>query len=419
MPDNNNTNVWNNLLKNLYQPIIDKSLWGNLNIGTTSYTNIADKMRPKGGVGGTVTLNNPSKSPYNFFDTDTWSLSTGSVQNSQLTMGSKANPSLPNADKTSFLSKAGNVATQGLGFLNSVIPNASTNPITQSLTPLVDSAMNALGPWGMAASAVDKIIKNINPELFSTDGQTTVDKVFDAIPGLGLVNAAFGKRTSKFNYDPNNYALTLPSYAGIGISASQAKESANKKYGLFSGLGTKYDTQQGKIHNAKADTAKLARMEKDEWEKRGAFNVSPYRYQYELNGNNFYKTQYGKGGLKFKGLEEARETLKKIELRKLQKGGKMNVIPSGALHSRLNKLSDVDDKFDGTITKKGIPVIVEGDKIEQQAEIEHSEIILHKTLTEQLEDFRKEKKPLEAGKLFVEELLYNTQDNVGLINTVD
>lgn len=105
---------------------------------------------------------------------------------------------------------------------------------------------------------------------------------------------------------------------------------------------------------------------------------------------------------------------------KFQKGGTINVIPEGALHARKNNM-DMDD-----ITKKGIPVVdKEG---EQQAEIERNEVILRLEVTQKLEELskiyyseesseeEKEQAALDAGKLLSDEILYNTQDNTGLLN---
>lgn len=101
-----------------------------------------------------------------------------------------------------------------------------------------------------------------------------------------------------------------------------------------------------------------------------------------------------------------------------QNGGSINVIPDGALHARKHNMD-----LDG-ITKKGIPVVSEKDgEIEQQAEIEKEEIIFRLEVTQKLEELEKkfysdestqEEKDecaLEAGKLLVNEILYNTQDN--------
>ena len=70
---------------------------------------------------------------------------------------------------------------------------------------------------------------------------------------------------------------------------------------------------------------------------------------------------------------------------KFSLGGKINVIPEGALHARKN---NYDGELAEQVTPKGIPVITyeEDGKITQHAEIEHSEIIFHKEVTTQLEE---------------------------------
>ena len=102
-----------------------------------------------------------------------------------------------------------------------------------------------------------------------------------------------------------------------------------------------------------------------------------------------------------------------------QKGGKFNVIPEGALHARKHNM-DIEG-----ITNKGIPVVSQGDggELQQQAEIEREEIIFRLEVTKKLEELqekyysdnytKKEKDDLaiEAGKLLVKEMLYNTKDN--------
>ena len=108
------------------------------------------------------------------------------------------------------------------------------------------------------------------------------------------------------------------------------------------------------------------------------------------------------------------------DIEMFQKGGTINVIPEGALHARKNNM-----EMDG-ITKKGIPVVdKEG---EQQAEIERNEVILRLEVTQKLEELskiyyseesseeEKEQAALDAGKLLSDEILYNTQDNTGLLN---
>lgn len=102
-----------------------------------------------------------------------------------------------------------------------------------------------------------------------------------------------------------------------------------------------------------------------------------------------------------------------------KEGGSINVIPEGALHARKHNM-DIEG-----ITKKGIPVVSdkENGEIEQQAEIECEEIIFRLEVTQKLEELEKkfyndetsqkekDELALEAGKLLVEEIIYNTQDN--------
>lgn len=114
------------------------------------------------------------------------------------------------------------------------------------------------------------------------------------------------------------------------------------------------------------------------------------------------------------------------EIPEFQEGGSINVIPEGALHARKHNMD-----MEG-ITKKGIPVVAdkENGEIEQQAEIEKEEIIFRLEVTKKLEELEKkyynsdtsqkekDELALEAGKLLVDEILYNTIDNVNLIDRV-
>lgn len=116
--------------------------------------------------------------------------------------------------------------------------------------------------------------------------------------------------------------------------------------------------------------------------------------------------------------ETSIELVDPTSIPEFQNGGSINVIPDGALHARKHNM-DVDG-----ITRKGIPVVSESNgEIEQQAEVEKEELILRLEVTQKLEELEKkfysdestqEEKDecaLEAGKLLVNEILYNTQDN--------
>ena len=106
-----------------------------------------------------------------------------------------------------------------------------------------------------------------------------------------------------------------------------------------------------------------------------------------------------------------------------KEGGQMNVIPDGNLHARLHHMENAEG-----LTKKGVPVV--DNEGNQQAEIEKEEIIFIKEVTEKLEELykkynsdeytKKEKEDfaIEAGKLLSKEIIENTDDRAGIINTV-
>lgn len=100
-----------------------------------------------------------------------------------------------------------------------------------------------------------------------------------------------------------------------------------------------------------------------------------------------------------------------------------NVIPEGALHKNKHNMENADG-----LTKKGIPVI--DNEGEQQAEIELNEIIFSLEVTKKLESLydsykhydtsnkEKDELAIEAGKLLVQEILFNTEDRTGLIDSL-
>ena len=117
--------------------------------------------------------------------------------------------------------------------------------------------------------------------------------------------------------------------------------------------------------------------------------------------------------------------LKKYAPQAFKQGGQMNVIPEGALHARKNNMELAKE---GEITHKGIPVVdKEGDQV---AEVEKEEITFTKPVTEKLEDWykkfysedisdkEKDELAIKCGKFIAKEILFNTDDRVGLIEKI-
>ena len=119
-----------------------------------------------------------------------------------------------------------------------------------------------------------------------------------------------------------------------------------------------------------------------------------------------------------------------LQIEAFAEGGKLqNVIPDGALHARKNNLPD---EISEKITNKGIPVVTfeDGGDITQHAEIEVNEIIFAKETTEKLEEYYKKYNDsnsdetkneiaIECGKFLASEILENTDDKTGLIDTIE
>ena len=109
--------------------------------------------------------------------------------------------------------------------------------------------------------------------------------------------------------------------------------------------------------------------------------------------------------------------------KKFAEGGKVNVIPDGALHAHKHHLEDISSEYE-QVTSKGIPVVTEeeGGKLKQHAEIERNEIIFRLEVTKKLEELMKDGSDdaaIEAGKLLAHEIINNTVDNTGLMEVVE
>lgn len=108
---------------------------------------------------------------------------------------------------------------------------------------------------------------------------------------------------------------------------------------------------------------------------------------------------------------EGGKTKEELETPEIEETSQKNLIPEGALHKNKHHMEHTEG-----LTQKGIPVI--DNSGEQQAEIELDEIIFTLEVTKKLEELYKEgtdEAAIEAGKLLVKEILFNTDDRTGLI----
>ena len=183
-------------------------------------------------------------------------------------------------------------------------------------------------------------------------------------------------------------------------------ESA-KKLGLFEDVGGEYHAPSV-IRDSKLDEYIFLKVPSHpsvgkELDWYNSADEEEFRSNYDLNkSGDIWKYVPKKGK----------------EASKHANGGKMNVIPEGALHAHKHNLSDVKD-----ITKKGIPVISDEDGgVLQHAEIEREEIIFTKEVTEKLEELKKlgtDEAAIQAGILLANEIIENTDDRANLMKKIE
>lgn len=194
----------------------------------------------------------------------------------------------------------------------------------------------------------------------------------------------------------NNEIIKLPTYKDGELFTQRYKELFNGFRNLQEALNK--DEEFSKTYNISSSPFA------DEYWRNA--DKAQQKLEEEYNQNKEEQVDsYKKGG---KVEEELPETPELEDI-----GGDANVIPDGALHARLHHMDNED------VTRKGIPVVSE-DGV-QQAEIEQAEIILRLAVTQKLEEMQrqyeeasdeeKDEIACQAGKLLIDEILYNTVDN--------
>ena len=275
------------------------------------------------------------------------------------------------------------------------------------------------------------------------------------------INNVFGKKTKNFSVDKKTTEEIGGSYGGSVADINEAASKANTKYGLFSSGSRKAANRL--IDSADYQQDIMADIAGEVRDQKAMINDLNYLgYNTDLMGG--YDQRYmraAKSGMKLqdkinfikqkrnlnsfinldtKQVEEFKEggkiqaewepviedlwepvidifqkggTIKEeLETPEIEETNQKNLIPEGALHKNKHHI-----EYTEGLTQKGIPVI--DNEGEQQAEIELDEIIFTLEVTKKLEELYKEgtdEAAIEAGKLLVKEILFNTDDRTGLIS---
>ena len=331
-----------------------------------------------------------------------------------------------------------NLVGQAADMLGSFMPenNAYQGPkgsITRGIDNAYDAAANMamqINPVIGGAMKVGGLVSDgINAITGGTDGMTTQDSIFSStlgnLTGLGIINSAFGKRANTINKDNETWEQQGSAYGGSLAKVDDALTKSGKKYGLFSNRARKRANAQ--ISEAKRQQNLVADINEEAQDAFAASNYSGIglRNQIALNGG-YRSMAIGRNGIKIldKELQWANSILNKTKasVPEFKSGGKVNVIPEGALHKNKHHLEDVNPEFKD-VTNKGIPVVSkeDGGELVQHAEIERNEIIFNLDVTNKLEELMKkgdDESAIEAGKLLVHEILNNTIDNTGILKEI-
>lgn len=330
----------------------------------------------------------------------------------------------------------------GLEAAGSVLGGLSTSGLTQeqaSTREGIRSAISSVGPIGAIIGAASGVVDAIgsatglNLDNIDADaakragigGKAATQGFINSLPGASMLVGMFGGRTAK-SYKSAEIDQMTNAYGGSVADINAAQALSGKRM-LGTGKANKFIREQNRVNNLITDISLESKLRKsnsagDTYLSQNQNKYAGYTPQLLLS----------KKGMKFPELDTARSLINSWKVKptedpqKFQLGGKMNLIPEGALHARKHNLEKVNPELEGQITRKGIPVVAQGEGgVIQQAEIEKEEVIFRKEFTDELErlykqyqDDSSEDIAIEAGKLICFELLKNTDDRSGLIKSI-
>lgn len=331
----------------------------------------------------------------------------------------------------------------GLGAASSMLGGLSTSGLTQeqaSTREGIRSAISSAGPIGAIIGAASGVVDAIgsatglNLDNIDADaakragigGKAATQGFINSLPGVSMLVGIFGGRTAK-SYKSVEIDQMTNAYGGSVADINAAQALSGKRM-LGTGKANKFIREQNRVNNLITDISLESKLRKsnsagDTYLSQNQNKYAGYTPQLLLS----------KKGMKFPELDTARSLINSWKVKptedpqKFQLGGKMNLIPEGALHARKHNLEKVNPELEGQITRKGIPVVAQGEGgVIQQAEIEKEEVIFRKEFTDELErlykqyqDDSSEDIAIEAGKLICFELLKNTDDRSGLIKSIE
>lgn len=365
-----------------------------------------------------------------------------------LTSPSSDLANMKNSIKSSLPGKQMSTAQKGLlnlksmnpmgmatGILDGIAGDSSSkmDPTSAMAKSAIKGALNFV-PGGQIVNLADSALGVVN-KIAGVDplsGLSTGDKILSSIPVLGQVGAMFGSKLEKKNFDRSSVASDFSFGKEADAAALGGKSALFGKRAFKDQIADAWNLYNRKANITDYNKKRLNNDIKDQLQQRTLDTMSGSGQEYRLvkNGGKLYSNSQLDSFLKILDEISTKRSLEsnKIEStpKKFQLGGKMNLIPEGALHARKHDLTSIDPNLKGQITTKGIPVISESEGgVIQHAEIEKEEWTLRKEFTDQLEALYKQYQDnpsdelaIEAGRLVCYELLKNTDDRSGLIKSI-
>lgn len=251
-------------------------------------------------------------------------------------------------------------------------------------------------------------------------GAAAFNNIMNMLPGNSMLWGIWGgKRTNQA--EKSEYVDQLSNAYADSVTDINAAGDLGEKRMLFGKNKTNaFIEEQNRKNKLLSDIGETNVLRKKS-------NYGGDLAQQNLNryaGTNYMDMRMGRHGMKLMTIEEVRAILanRKIEENSVEKfanGG--NLMPIGKLHKELHHIDNNDPELAEGLTRKGIPVVTldEGGEIQQVAEIERDELIFSLELTKKIEALWKdgsEEAMIEAGKILVDEILFNTDDKGGIIN---
>jgi hypothetical protein len=215
-----------------------------------------------------------------------------------------------------------------------------------------------------------------------------------------------------------------------GFSTGAANAISWGKIGsAIPGVGTGIGMAAGVISGFFKSASAKRKIRKENEKRTNNYSNNKAAYDDGLSGSldmyaanqepDYFQNQYAKEGGKLDGTKDPyilttlhfvdSELSRRKKETILRSGGSVNIIPKGVTHEEKNKLGD-----------NGIP-IVSGKEKKKIAEIELNELVLHKEISERIEQLTEDHKKdpenedilLELGRLMQSEILNNTLDLQG------